>query len=435
MIWQGRRKLGLIITILALYLFSCEEASELGLELDPDKNKVGLFYKELILPTAVINTDSLETDFSTRLLVGAYRDDNFGEIKCTAITQVRQNSEKPYLNEDDEFDSLVFMVDVNYNFGSNIGFPQKYYLHRLEEQLTDTISYYSFSDITYSDQTLGENEFIIEPDRDTVLIFRINDDFGLDFFNTISDTTKIDWDDNDSFIEYFRGLALVADNANNSVIGFPVATDSSVLKLYYSDADDTVSSSYDFILNGAVNFNQILSDKTGTLLEPITDHYYEDFIPADERMYLQAGSGIVYKIDMQPLVDFGDSIPNLIINSSAIEFPVISTAYNVNPPEYLHFYFTDSTNRRIKSGLVYRGVLQEGTSNLLAMNYSEDLYGYNGRITSYSEDLIRDIHNYSQLLVYPTEFDLTQAVNQLIIQPGEVKLRIYYTALKDPALN
>ena len=47
MIWQGRGKLGLIIA-LTLFMFSCEEPSEIGLELDPDKNKVGLFFSELI---------------------------------------------------------------------------------------------------------------------------------------------------------------------------------------------------------------------------------------------------------------------------------------------------------------------------------------------------------------------------------------------------
>ncbi len=187
MIWQGRRKLGLII-IVAFFLFSCDEPSEIGPELIPDKNKVGLFFKELLLPTSVINTDSLETDFSDRLIVGAYRDNNFGKIKCTSFTQVRQNVEVPDFSAEDVFDSLVFMFEVDYKFGPDIGFPQKYYLYRLEEQLTDTISYYSFNDVSYSDQPLGENEFIIDPDIDTILTIRLNDGFDNEYFDTVTDT-------------------------------------------------------------------------------------------------------------------------------------------------------------------------------------------------------------------------------------------------------
>ncbi len=221
---------------------------------------------------------------------------------------------------------------------------------------------------------------------------------------------------------------MVPDVANNSVIGFPVAADSSVLKMYYHNDNDTLA--YDFILRAVVNFNQILSDKTGSVLEQIEGQYYKEFIPDDERAYLQAGTGIVYKIDMKPLMDFVDTIPNLIVNSSAIEFPVVSTAYNVNPPNVLHFYYTDSTNRRIQSGLIFIGVLEGGTSDLLSMMYNPDEFGYNGRITTYTEDLVQGINKYTQLLVYPSEFELTQSVNQLVIQPGDVKLRLYYTALK-----
>ena len=224
---------------------------------------------------------------------------------------------------------------------------------------------------------------------------------------------------------------------NNSVIGFPVASDSSVMKLYYhQNEDDTVSASYNFILNGAVNFNQIISDKTGTVLEPIENQYYEEFFPVDDRLYLQAGSGLVLKMDMQPLLDFTDTIPNLIINSAAIEIQVVNPAYNILTSQYIHFYYTDSLNRRITMNNIYQGVLAEGTSDILALEYdSEDLIGYRGTVTSYSEDLIRDINKYTQLLVYPSEFDLTQAVNQMIVLPDNIRLKMYYTALKNPDVD
>jgi len=428
MIWQGRGKLGLIIA-LALFMFSCEEPSEIGLELDPDKNKVGLFYKEITIPAVTINTDSLETDFSDRILSGVYRDDNFGEVICTGISQVRQGLSVPNFPDSAIFDSLIFMMELDYTFGPDIGQPQKYFLYRLEEQLTDTISYYAKSHVEYGDQPIGENQFVIDPDIDTVLSITLNDDFGQEFFNVVTDTSKIDWSDADNFVEYFRGLALVADDANNSTIGFPVAADSTILRVVYHDDNDT--SHYDFILKTMVNFNQIISDKSGSVLAPIEGKYYEDFLPVDGSSYLQAGSGVLIKLDMEPLTSFMDTIPNLIVNSSVLEVSIESTAVNINPPDNLNLYLTDSTNRRITSGLVYLGLTQAGSSELLELSYDpDDFMGYKQFITVYTEDLARGSHTHVDLLLYPVESELTQSINNFKVPLDGIKVKMYYTALK-----
>ena len=51
MIWQGRRKLGLI-SILAFFLFSCEEPGEIGLELNPDMVLLSFFIGNDVIDNA-----------------------------------------------------------------------------------------------------------------------------------------------------------------------------------------------------------------------------------------------------------------------------------------------------------------------------------------------------------------------------------------------
>lgn len=70
---QGRTVSGLLIGA-ALMLFGCESPSEIGLELDPNENNVGVYEKEFVLPSSVILYDSINTTNDTRLLVGRFND-------------------------------------------------------------------------------------------------------------------------------------------------------------------------------------------------------------------------------------------------------------------------------------------------------------------------------------------------------------------------
>ena len=76
---QGRTALGLLFGA-TLMLFGCESPSEVGLELNPNENNVGVYEEVFTLPSSVILFDSLNTTNDSRLLVGRFKDPFFGDI-------------------------------------------------------------------------------------------------------------------------------------------------------------------------------------------------------------------------------------------------------------------------------------------------------------------------------------------------------------------
>ena len=425
--WLGSTRFGLLILV-TLFLFACEEPNEIGLELTGDPDRIGAYYQEIELNTNLINNDSTFTLSIQRLLAGNTFKEEFGSLSAKSFTQYGYSTAKLEVPEDAVYDSLVLYVNSDYAYGTGISGSQRFTVHELTEDLYDTAEYFTFSSAEYDPTPIGTGDFILPERTDTVLSFKIDDAYGNRLFEAAQDTNIIDPDDVNTLQELFKGFAFVSDVGNNSVLGIRASSDSTFLRLYWRE--DTVNHSYPFEFFGVANFNQILADRTGSPLQGIEDQHYQDFFPDNEKSYIQSGGDLVSKLDFTPFLSFFDTIEYATINQTMISITIDEPDFNELPPSYLYFYYHDDNNKRIKDLGQYLGILQDGSTDLQRAVYDEENLLYEAPITIFSDRLIKGTFSDTTVLMYPPEFGITNTVNQFMVSPGKVVLKIYYSKVK-----
>ena len=426
----GRRfKAGLIV-LWALFLFQCEDPNEIGLNLRADSDKVGAFYTEIEIPSSVIGIDSILTSSSARLLAGNYMNPDLGKITASGYTQFSFGETRLNIPEEAIYDSVYLYLNVDYTYGPGIRDEQFFSVHELTEDLIDTAAYFAFSEIAYADEPIGAGGFYFPVDDDTTIFYRINDNFGNSLFEASKDTLIIDPNDESTLNELFKGFAFIADPLNNSLIRYNQQSDESSLSLFYHKPGDTVSTAYRFKFFDVANFNRIIPDRTGTPLEGIEDQPFTEFMPDDNRTYLQSGGVLIPKLNLTPIITFFDTISNVAFNRVIIEIMINDPDFNENPPSQLTLYYTDENNRRIRSGAEFLGLRVEGSSDLVRTPFNEEDKTYSAPATLYTGEMIPGIIPYNQLLLYPPEFGIALTINHFKVDPGNIKAKIYYTRLK-----
>jgi hypothetical protein len=423
----GKINIGLIF-LLTLFLFSCEDPNEIGLELTGDPDRIGSYYQEIELATSLINNDSLFTLSVQRLLIGETYNSEFGKLSASSYSQFGFSNQELNIPDSATYDSLVLDIKNDYAYGTGIVNSQRFTVHELTEDLYDTAAYFSFSSAEYDPNPIATGDFLLPERNDTILSFKIDDSYGQRLFEAAQDTNMIDPDDANTIHQLFKGFAFISDLNNNSVMGINVINDSTALRLYYTYDDSTYN--YPFIFFSVANFNRIVTDRAGSPLQGIEDVHYEEFFPENEKSYIQSGADLITKVDFTPFLDFFDTIEYATINQSIISITIDEPGFNELPPSSVVFYYTDETNRRIRIGNQYIGINQEGSTDLLRLLLDEEELNYQGPISIFCDNLIKGNIADTTVLMYPPEFGITNTVNQMLVSPGKIILEIYYSKVK-----
>lgn len=429
MILRGSRKLGLM-ALLTLILFSCEEPSEIGLELKSDSQNIGVVYEDLELPAYVIYRDSLLTSSSARLFAGEYRNPEYGNIYAASYTQFGFGSSTLSIPGDAVYDSLVLSLTLDYTFGSGVNGFQNFSIHELQEDLSDTAAYYSFDQVDFDQEAIAEGTFRILEIQDSVLNFKFSDDFGNRLFQDVKDSTIIDPDDVMTLKNKYKGIALIPDENNNSIYRFNPLSNSSALYLYYHLNGDTVRYSYDFRFFDAANFNRIQPDWGGTPLQGVADQHYTEFTPSDNKLYLEAGTGLVTKVDLSPISQYFDTIQHVNFNSVTLELKINPLDGNEYSPSAIQFYYANSSNRRIRQGSDFLGIISDLTNDIARPEYNDSLRTYTATVTLFTDQFVHTEPTYSEVLIFPPEFGIGNSFNHFQIDPENIKVKIYYTKIR-----
>jgi len=80
-----------------LLLGACSDPATVGIELAPQNNQIGVYYKEITLDAQVVLLDSFNTTNAGILVVGDEEDPYFGKTRSTAYTRlhIEQGSQRP----------------------------------------------------------------------------------------------------------------------------------------------------------------------------------------------------------------------------------------------------------------------------------------------------------------------------------------------------
>ena len=462
----------------ALSFFSCEDDTIQGYKTNP---KFKVSYKEFVLPSSVMQLDSIRTSnyyFGSernRLLVGQYSDPVFGDVKASFFGQVYPVSSIGISTG--EYDSVTLELAYDlYTYGGYSASSQTIGVYRLADNLYEAnkVDYTNESSIGLSGAALATKDFIviaqqfdqyIEQRKDTTIILSIKlpYSYGREIFNVVKDYSTGGPDsalfaNKDEFLARFKGLAVVSE-VGDKIIGFNPASQSTRLKLHYHTSKDTI----DYMLSFAnqISFSQINFDRSGSPLSTITDKYTE-YLADDPFRYIQSGSGLVTKVDLQPFLDFADANEDILLNGVEIVIENVSPSV-LAPPSELALRAFDPVSKRLKKYssnnlqdtkdlLAYGGyyvpdfqsnltkstiqferdsafyvVDDAGGSSVMSYDESEGLYS--GFVTSFFQQLkYNDGRTRPRYFVlYPAFPTGAKSVNRVVFPSGEIRLRIYYT--------
>ncbi len=391
----------------------------------------------LTLQTSTIQLDSVVTSGAARILIGAIKDPVFGNL--TSQSFLRLVPKDFFIDEKAIYDSIALILRYDrYYYGDTLQ-VQTYRIHEITDKFEpkdkDQTQFYNTSTLNYNNEILGERSFKAYPNKKDSINITLKHSFGENLFNNIQNKTIENIDDLDKI---FKGIAVVPDNNNNTVLGFNLnVAKSSVIRLYYT-LDDGLNSDNDRYKDFDIFelFNNITSDKTTTLLNSITDGEY--ILPSDKtnnKMYIQSGTSLNMRIEVpytRDLTSLESKNGGTVINATLKMYPdPKSHNENISSIESLNVFVIDNKNRLVKqlfdpSGNPVNAILKSYNSEL---NYD---YYYSADITSF----INEIQTSLYLTKYALMFQLpnnNQSVDKLLIYDSasgkETKMKIELTYL------
>jgi hypothetical protein len=483
-LWARTTIRQLTVLAVALLFSSCEdESSILGFKNPNPRFKVN--YVDIPLESSVFLMDSLRTsnNFSsqtetTRLLVGKYNDPDFGEIRSTAISQYF-TSTGTKLKTSAVFDSVSVQLRFDfYTYGSKAPTPQTISVHEIEKELKiDSVAYYfNRSNTPYNPTALGTKTFTVDPTKfedyvedrlDTTITVSIplEHAFGQRIFDsaikyrdatTVADSAFVKYSE---FVKEFKGVAIVADDADKVVSFNPKAT-ASRITLHYHDADaDSLQLNLSF--SGVVNYNKIEADRSSTALSGL-NQLSQPITPDNGLRYVQSGTGVLTRLDFSRFHEFVDADSNLamIVNSAELHLgAALPSPYDpiqaislraVKGDGYLKKiadpsidkaqHLSDSLSVTLYAGqLGITGNMLTPMSfdgqNIFVISRTGDNTYYNGFLTLFAQQLFKKDANkqrFRYFALYPESPPIARSVNRLIFNEQNIRLRVYYTRPQSP---
>lgn len=457
-----------LISLSALSLFSCEEdISTIGL---PPENNLGIFFAEIPLEDNVtqIWIDRVNTRATNSLLSGHYEDLELGPISARNYSQVLLSGFDS-IPEDATYDSMVLRYRITDFTGYDVNnSTQSFELFRLTEKIsaddtTDVLPYYNTNSIALG-QKLGESSFTIYTDslgllfsdsdfklnttqdtlfknrkfdRDSIYLynhsFRINDGFGLEFFNKAKGEKANEFTDEQKFSNYLKGFALIPNPSNSAIVHYRV--DNSYLRLYYTNSDGS-SDFFDFILNKTSSFNNITPNVQTGWADPLTGiQTFQPFNSTTGLIYLQSGTNLIAKIDLSQFRSFEDSLGHALIESAKLVVEVEDDSEFLIPNSRVSFTLTSKDS--LETGSYFEQMLPN-TQNLTALRYNESLPGYTIDLPLYLESLEDESIENDQLILFLGEigFDsrgnpfaspTAYEIKKIFAKKENFKIQLYYT--------
>ncbi len=383
---------------------------------------------------STIRLDNLTSAGGARILLGSHVDEKLGRITASSYFQVVPASSNMNLEDEDvsyEYIALVLKYD-HYSYYDTTA-AMKLNVHYVNEEIAYDDDGKLYSDKTFSvDETsLGSVTFTPRPNRtaDSVEI-RLSDELGKDLFAKATSGSE-QLSTSAEFLRHFRGLAVFPDSTTSTcMLGFSVTPE---LRVYYKDKS-TVPITTDNYLSFAASTSNIIythihSDITGTKLTSLTET--DTRLSADvtdEQSYLQAGAGLLLRVDM-PYLRSLKQIENFYPTQATLDiYPIRKSFDDETPlPSSLVVYQADKKNNFYA---------QYGLNAALLTD--TDL----GRYTRYTLDVTSFVKEQMELeelnengLVFMLSENYPVSVNRIYAGSNgvdyETRLRIYYVTVNN----
>jgi len=434
-----------------------------------------------------ITTQNTSEDDLSRLLVGKYSDPALGDIEAKAFFNFSPPIETVFPNEGATFESLELQLKFDYySYGATDSSDLELNVYEILEPMSSERVYYSGTQIAIATSHIGET--IIAPgpselkegwaryaDNDATnnkyLTIKINlsGTIGPSLLNNLINERTI-FDDFGAFSARYPGFAVTMP-FGNKILGFtpvyslPTPTDiDSKIILKYNESGTTVAvdfpiyySSINGVLNPVVTFSFVESDRSAGPLNGILP--FQDFMPADNQMYVQSCTGIMAKFELAKVYAYFDTIENAVINSAEMVFENASTS--VRAPQQFELLLLDSLNQfrglyldtliagqniqindpyllKIQQGIVPLAIsatdsrvaiLNELTGQTASIDQTTGKVGMTV-LTEFFQQIIankKSPRRAKAFAFHPLDNEFEKTVSSLKLDPSSAKVKIYYS--------
>jgi len=403
---------------LALIFFifhSCDESSQLGLEVQPSSDKIEIFSNNFSqndsLPAFVISTesvDSLRSDETSSLLLGHIDTDPiFGENIGAFVTQIALSESNIDLGNNPVVDSVVMSYSYSGYYGDLSTITGISVNYSDLDIYKDSIYY---SNHQFSGSPAGSEDllldFAISPDTSTSPTLKMTLDNSIG--QQILDIGNSGLLDNETFQENFGLLWFneYSPTPNSIIYLNPSGSNSNFTVYYHNSSSDTLSLS--FVLDGDAARINLFNDKP--LSNLVMDPSYS---------YVQSMSGYKSKIYLENIGGLKENLEGKAINKVTLSFNANDDSF-YPPHENLSLVRVDSAGNNVfLADLSIEGVTHFGGE------YLDGKYEFN--ITRYFNNLLNNDSYTNQLYLLASGGAVN--ANRTIIDNNSIVITILYSEL------
>ena len=403
---------------LALIFFifhSCDESSQLGLEVQPSSDKIEIFLNSFSqndsLPAFVISTesvDSLRSDETSSLLLGhIYTDPVFGENIGAFVTQIALSESNIDLGNNPVVDSVVMSYSYSGYYGDLSSITEIAVNYSDLDIYKDSVYY---SNHQFSGSPSGSEDllldFTISPDTSTSPILKMTLDNSIG--QQILDIGNSGLLDNETFQENFGLLWFneYSPTPNSIIYLNPSGSNSNFTVYYHNSSSDTLSLS--FVLDGDAARINLFNDKP--LSNLVMDQSYS---------YVQSMAGYKSKISLENLNSIKEDLDGKAINKVTLSFNVNDDS-SYPPHENLSLVRVDSAGNNVfLADLSIEGASHFGGQYLNG--------GYEFNISRYFNNMLNNAAYTNELYLLSSGGAVN--ANRTIIDNNSIVISILYSDL------
>lgn len=430
----------LLFTAIIMLLFSCNnDLSTIGQELMDNGDFVDM--KEYdIRDISTVKLDSFLTSSGyasssdlvlNELLMGKYQDDYSGTTVAIPCFQIVPYS-RPVISENFTLDSVTFNFKYKGAIWGDTIRPtlQKFYLYRLDELpvLNEKENYLLYNNYPLPSYTEMLSELKIIPLQENIRksYFKLETEAGrawsaklfeaMVYHGTIFN--DLPW----SFIDEFKGLAIIPDAQNNCIMNISAIADSLYLRFHFHKTND--ESYYDIPFGQReYMYNSIKTDNSAKFQGLTNQQANVPFTSAGISL-VQGVAGYMTKMTL-PRLPIPQQYSTIIKAQLEIEPEIFANPY-IAMPSSISVYSSNEQNdvrnplyNNATSGTRVFGTYVQDPINKANSKYIFDLTDYYQRILAGSQDNITEREILLRIPNWTTSF------NRAVITEIP-KLRVYY---------
>jgi len=341
-----------VIIILSFLWQSCYR-NDIGFGNLPDNNYANVVFTDTVAPIlSTVVLDSFSTNGASSFLLGKYHDPYLGIISARPFFQMTIPTLNVTIPVTAQYDSACFIIHPDKYYYGDTSRPQTIFVNELAEFINYTYntSLYNTSNFSVKPAPLASKTLKISPSADDSILLRMDDAKGKELFDKLQQQSD-DILNDANFQNYFKGVSLsVSNNDTTAVYGLNGSPAGMAMRIFYHTTTPYFQNQFvDFPLTANTHsFNQVITDRTGTLLYPSTPGIKE--FPSEQTNHVafsQYGAGVLLKITFPSLKGILTTDKIVELQKAELLVRPIPSGYDFNKfklPDNLSLFQTDGTN-------------------------------------------------------------------------------------------